>query len=220
MKKYYVLFVAVTLYLAAFTNVYGMGMGTGMTGSTTNDMTANGMMGSSDTYGMMNGMTGSPVVGSDGTAYLVTYQASGSASSTFTSTLTAVTSSGQKTSITLTGIVSRPALSSDGSLLVAATSMPDVSQYSMMASYNSSSTSKSTLYAVQLPFTQSSKPIAVSLDGNFASAPVIANNKIYVSTTDFGGSMMGIGSVSNPQQGNSYLYIINFNGTVASKTQL
>ncbi|MBF0563632.1 MAG: hypothetical protein HQK89_00160 [Nitrospirae bacterium] len=227
MKKYYVLCalsILCTLSLVTGVQVYGMGMGSGMgTGSGMGIGSTTAMMGSTDNYGMMNGMSGSPVVGSDGTAYLLTYQlssTSGTSSSTFKSTLSAVTLSGQKTSITLTGIVSRPVLSSDGGLLFATTSMPDMSQYNMMGNFSTSTTSLSTLYVIQLPLTQNSKLTAVSLAGNYASVPVIVNNKIYVSTTDFGGSMMGSGVVSNPQQGSSYLYIINFDGTVVSKTQM
>lgn len=227
MKKYYVLYalsILCTLSLVTGVQVYGMGMGSGTgTGSGMGIGSTTAAMGSTDNYGMMNGLSGSPVVGGDGTAYLITYQTSstsGTGGSVFKSTLSAVTLSGQKTSITLTGIVSRPVLSSDSSLLFATTSMPDTGQYSMMGNFSTSGTSLSTLYVVQLPLTQNSKLIAVSLAGSYASAPVIANNKIYVSTTDFGGSMMGSGVVANPQQGSSYLYIINFDGTIASKTQI
>ncbi|MBF0606485.1 MAG: hypothetical protein SFH39_17800 [Candidatus Magnetobacterium sp. LHC-1] len=211
MKKYHVLVAVLMVILVTVTQVYAMGMGGG-TG-----------MGSSDNFGMMNGMSASPVVGGDGTAYLVTYKTgatSGMGTGTFESTLTAITSAGQKTSITLTGYVSRPVVSPDGGLLVAATSMPDMSQYNMMGYYNTSGNSKSTVYAVPLPLTQDSKPLAISLDGNFASVPVFASGKIYVTTTDFGGSMMGGGSYTNPQQGKSYLYIINLDGTIASKVEI
>ncbi|MBF0537863.1 MAG: hypothetical protein HQL03_06370 [Nitrospirae bacterium] len=216
MKKYRMLVAALVVILLTVTQVYAMGMGGG-TG------TGGGMgMGSSDNFGMTNGMSASPVVGGDGTAYLVTYTTgatSGTGSGTFTSTLTALTAAGQRSSITLTGFVSRPVLSPDGGLLVASTSMPDMTQYNMAGNYNTSATSKSTVYEVQLPMTQNSKPIAVSLDGNFASVPVFANGKIYVTTTDFGGSMMGSTS-TNPQQGKSYMYIINLNGTIASKIEI
>ncbi|MBF0338677.1 MAG: hypothetical protein HQL05_12710 [Nitrospirae bacterium] len=210
MKKYQVLVAALMVTLVTVIQVYAMGMGGG-TG-----------MGGSDNFGMMNGMSASAVVGGDGTAYLVTYRtgaASGMGSGTFESTLTAITSAGQKSSVKLTGYVSRPVLSPDGGLLVASTSMPDMSQYNMMGYYNTSGTSKSTVYAVQLPLTQDSKPLAISLDGNFASVPVFAGDKIYVTTTDFGGSMMG-GGYTNPQQGKSYLYIINLDGTIASKVEI
>ncbi|MBF0345890.1 MAG: hypothetical protein HQL06_16885 [Nitrospirae bacterium] len=211
MKRYQVLFavLVLSLFLRAY-YVHAMGMG-------------GGMMGGNDNYGMMNGMSAAPVVGGDGTAYLLTYQgsaASGAGSGSFKSTLTAITTAGQKSSITLTGFVSRPVLSPDGGLLVASTSMPDMSQYNMMGYYNASGTSKSTVYAVQLPLTNDSRPLAISLDGNFASVPVFANGKLYVVTTDFGGSMMGGGMMQNPQQGKSYLYIINLDGTVVSKVEI
>ncbi|KJU85521.1 hypothetical protein MBAV_002272 [Candidatus Magnetobacterium bavaricum] len=212
MKKYQVLVAILMVTLVTVIPVYAMGMGGGT-----------GMMGGSDNFGMNNGMSASPVVGGDGTAYLVTYKtgmASGTGSGTFTSTLTTLTAAGQKSSITLTGFVSRPVLSPDGGLLVASTSMPDMSQYNMMGYYNTSANSKSTVYAVQLPLTQGVKPLAISLDGNFASVPVFAGGKIYVTTTDFGGSMMGGGTSTNPQQGKSYLYIINLDGTIASKVEI
>ena len=218
MKKYQILcaIVIATWVMATQAHAMGMGGATGIGG-------AAGMIGGSDKFGMMNGMSASVVVGNDGTAYLVTYKtyaASGMGNGTFESTLTGITSAGKKSSITLTGYVSRPVLSPDGGLIVASTSMPDMSQYNLIGTYNTSGNSKSTVYAVQLPLTKDSKPLAISIDGNFASVPVFANGKIYITTTDFGGSMMGGGTDTNPQKSKSYLYIINTDGTIASKVEM
>ncbi|MBF0316932.1 MAG: hypothetical protein HQL04_02065, partial [Nitrospirae bacterium] len=98
MKKYQVLIAVLMVTFVTVIPVYAMGMGGGT-----------GMMGGSDNFGMNNGMSASPVVGGDGTAYLVTYKTgttSGMGGGTFESTLTAITSAGQKSSITLTGFVS------------------------------------------------------------------------------------------------------------------
>lgn len=205
-----------TWVMAMQVDAMGMGGAAGIGGAT-------GMMGGSDNFGRMSAMPASVVVGDDGTAYLVTHKpgvASGIGSSAHESTLTAITSAGSKSSLTLTGYVSRPVLSPDGGLLVASTSIPDISQYKVIGNYHTSINSISTVYAIPLPLTQDSTPLAISLDGNFISSPVFANGKIYVTTTDVGASMMGGGAYTNPQQNKSYLYIINTDGTIASKVEI
>jgi hypothetical protein len=87
---------------------------------------------------------------------------------------------------------------------------------------------QSVLYFISLPLTSSSKPQAVALDGRFASAPVLANNLIYVVTTDFGRAMMQANpsfqrmfngyNFNSSGTAESYMYILNLDGTLVSKT--
>lgn len=184
-------------------------------------------------FGMMNGMAGAPVVGSDGTAYIVSYNPSANpgtvpSSSSFESTITAVTPSGVITSITLNGIASRPVV--EGNVLAATASLPDFSNFNLFENLGSAAPSgQSMLYVVSLPFT-ADKPVGVSLDGHFASMPVIANNAVYVVTSDFGNGMMNGSGTFNMMYGNynfnssgtakSYLYIIGFDGSLVNKLTL
>lgn len=180
------------------------------------------------TFGMMNGMAGSPVVGADGTAYLVTYVRGSSpgavpSNASFQSTIIAVTPAGAVSSMIVSGIVSRPAVS--GNLLIASASLPDFNDYTMMGSFGSNSPSgQSVVYLLSLPFSASARPVAVSVDGSFVSTPVIdaPHNRVFVTTTDFGYGMMSGSSTYNAMYGNynvnaatakSYLYSINFDGT-------
>ncbi|MFH0811305.1 MAG: hypothetical protein V2A69_00505, partial [Pseudomonadota bacterium] len=209
-----------------------MGGGTGMTnydGFGTGMMTNNGgfgMMTNSGGFGMMNGMAGSPVVGDDGTVYLVSYEPNLNPgtipnSNSFTSRLMAIKpDTGEVASLNLNGILSRPVVS--GNILVATASLPNFSNFYMMENYGiNNSNQQSVLYGIQLPLTASTVPTAVSLDGSFASVPVIANNLIYVSTTNYGNFMMGQSMFEGmfegfdfSNQGNlkSYLYVIGLDG--------
>jgi len=185
-------------------------------------------------FGMMNGMVGSPVVGSDGTAYLVSYHPSANpgtvpTSNSFESVITAVTPAGTVNSITLKGIVSRPVI--DGNDLVATASLPDFSNFDVFGNLGTTAPSgQSMVYVVDLPLTPSSVPVGVSLDGKFASTPVVANNLVYVMTTDFGNAMMQGNTTFSGMYGNfnfnntgtakSYLYIVDFDGNLVAKIQL
>ncbi len=172
-------------------------------------------------FGMMNGLAGQPVVGNDGTAYLISYTptiitpTSGTAptSNSFQSSLMAFSpNGGTPVTHTFKGILSRPVVAFDGSYLVATASLPEFSQFNTAGNSN-----QSVLYAVQLPLTASSTPVAVSLNGDFASVPVIQNNMVYVTTTDFGNAMFGSGTFSmfnydfSTSAAQSYLYIYNLN---------
>ena len=183
-------------------------------------------------FGMMNGMAGTPAVGNDGTAYVVSYTATSTpgtapGSNAFESTILAVTPMGQTTSLKLNGIVSRPVV--EGSLLVATASLPNFNDYMMVGNLGvNQSTAQSVLYAITLPLTAAATPVAISLDGSYASVPVIANNRVYVTTTDFGSAMMGNGPFSmygnynfNAQgTAKTYLYIINLDGTPPVKVEI
>ncbi|MDA8105908.1 MAG: hypothetical protein M0Z71_11080 [Nitrospiraceae bacterium] len=185
-------------------------------------------------FGMMNGMAGAPVVGSDGTAYLISYNPSANpgtvpGSNSFESTITAVTPSGAVSSITLNGIVSRPVVK--GNALVATASLPNFSNYHVFQNFGTAAPAgQSMAYVVTLPLTSSSVPVGVSLDGQFASTPVIENNNAYVVTSDFGNGMMTGNSTFNMMYGNynfnntgtahSYLYIIGLDGSLVNKITL
>ncbi len=205
-------------------------MGTGGTGTM---MSAGMGMTNSGGFGMMNGMAGAPVVGEDGTAYIVGLNPTASAgtppgSGVFQSTISAVTPTGDFQTITLNGIVSRPVVT--GTMLVATASLPDPANFDLLRNLGTTSSGQSFLYAVKLPLTSSSVPVAVSLDGQFASAPVIANNNAYVVTSDFGGAMMSGNNTFNMMFGNynfnasgnakSYLYIVDFKGNLVNKITL
>jgi hypothetical protein len=224
MKK--IILVSMLTCLLTVAGTAGATMGGGMMGGGM-DMTNSGG------FGMMNGMAGAPVVDGDGTAYLVSHNLTASAgsvpdSNSFQSTVSAITPSGQVDTITLAGIVSKPVIS--GNILVATASLPNASNYDIVGSLGSSSTGQSVLYAITLPITPSTVPIAVTMDGQFASAPVMTADKVYVTTTDFGNAMMQGNTTFSGMYGNfnfnntgtakSYLYIINFDGSLAAKIQL
>ncbi len=215
-----------------------MGPSTMMTGGT-GTISAGSMMGgfamtNTGGFGMTNGMAGAPVVGSDGTAYLVSYNPSANpgpvpSSNSFESTVTAITPTGAVSSITLQGIVSRPIV--EGNVLAATASLPDFSNFTMFGNLGTTAPAgQSLLYVVSLPLSSSSKPVGVSLDGRFASMPVIANNNVYVVTSDFGNGMMTGSTTFNMMYGNynfngtgtanSYLYIVNFDGGLVNKITL
>lgn len=185
------------------------------------------------TFGMMNGMVGSPVLGDDGTAYLVTYvpgSSPGFAPSTtsFQSRIIAVTSAGAVSSMVVSGIVSRPVVY--GNLLIATASLPNFNDFMMLASFgNNSPSGQSVVYLISLPFSTAAKPVAVSVDGSFASAPVVdaVHSRVYVTTTDFGYGMMSGSNTYNAMYGNynfntatakTYMYILGFDGSYTRVT--
>ena len=220
-----ILLIALLVGMFAFAGIAGAAM---MGGGT--------MMGLTNTggFGMMNGMAGAPVVDSNGTAYLVSYNPSANpgpvpSSNSFESVITAVTPSGAVNSITLKGIVSRPVI--DGNVLVATASLPNFSNFNVFGNLGTTAPSgQSMAYVVNLPLTSSSVPVGVSLDGQFASTPVIANNNVYIVTSDFGNGMMTGNSTFNMMYGSynfngtgtahSYLYIIGFDGNLVNKITL
>ena len=221
-------------------NVNGGNTDNSMNGSQNWNMydTNQGMMGGSAMmtntggFGMMNGMAGKPVVADDGTAYLVSFNHMSTStkkldSNSFESRMLAVTPSGQITSFTMNGIASAPVISNN--TLFATASLPDMNDFQMMGNYGTGqSSSQSFLYSAALPFTTTTTANAVSLDGRFASIPVIANNKIYVVTSDFGNAVMGNNMFSSFKNFNfnksgeakSYLYIFNLDLTLVSKTEI
>jgi hypothetical protein len=199
-------------------------MGPGMTGPA---------MVNGGTFGMMNGMAGAPVLGPDGTAYLVSYvpatvPGSSPTKNSFQSRIVAITPAGAISSLTVNGIVSRPVVA--GNLLVASASLPDFNDYTLSGNFGSNSPGEqSVVYIVLLPFSSSAKPVAVALDGAFASVPVVdaARSLIWVTTTDFGISMMSGSStfttlfgnfIANATTAKTYMYILKFDGTYTRVT--
>jgi hypothetical protein len=227
MKKLQALFLVVMLSLASWGSANAMmqnGGGSGMGGA---------MMQNNGGFGMMNGMSGAPAVGADGTAYSVAMNPAAKpgtkpTSNSFQSTLTVITSSGAIiTSLSFNGLMSKPVI--NGSTLMATTSLPNMNNYMMVVNGGTNSVSQqSVFYTMTLPISASSVPSAVSLDGSYASAPVMFNNQFYVITSDFGNAMMQGNNMYNNMYGKtnfskmgaskSYLYIINSDLTIASKT--
>jgi hypothetical protein len=187
-------------------------------------------------FGMMNGMAATPVVGGDGKAYLVNYKPNQNpgatlSSNSYKSTLMAIDpDTGQVVSLLLDGVISRPVLSDDGNLLVATASLPDYTDYNMHGNLGENNAeSQSVLYVVNLPFTESTTPIAVSLDGSYASVPVIGNGAFYVTTSNRGDFMMGRDMFDgmsdnsyfeNLENQASFLYVVGFDGALKAKIQI
>jgi hypothetical protein len=177
-------------------------------------------------FGMMNGLAGAPIVDDDGLAYFVTTNRTNDTSTvpnsnSFTSTILAVNPDGGGVSVNLQGIVSRPVVYGD--VLVATASLPDFNNFNMLGNYGQNvPTGQSVLYAFTLPLTETSEPIAVSMDGRFASIPVITNDNIYVTTTDFGRAMLNqfVNDPDDPTLAKTYLYVFNLDGTLVSRTEI
>jgi len=232
MKKTFV--ISILMVMLAYIGAADAAMMGG--GTVTGGAMMGGDMGMSNSggLGMMNGMAGAPVVGNDGTAYIVGLTPTATpgtppSSNVFQSTISAVTPAGSLQTITLKGIVSRPVIYGD--LLVATASLPDFANYSVAGNLGSfSSFGQSVAYVIDLPMTSSSVPIAVMLDGAFASMPVILNNNVYIVTSDFGNGMMNGNTTFNMMYGNynfnstgtahSYMYIVDFDGNLVTKTTL
>ncbi|MDA8082230.1 MAG: hypothetical protein M0024_01065 [Nitrospiraceae bacterium] len=213
----------------------------GLAGAATMGGSGGGMMGGGNgpfststngSFGMMNGMAGSPVVGDDGTAYMVTYDTSAAAGTTpasnvFQSKVIAVDLGGNIRSLTLNGIVSRPVIA-DG-YLFASTSMSNMADFMLVSDYrNYQGNGQSVVYGMPLNFTASTKPVAIAIDGNFASVPVVVGNHLYIMGSDFGNAMMTGSNTFNMMYGNynfnsngnakTYMYIFNLDGSLVSKT--
>ncbi|MHB8883235.1 MAG: hypothetical protein ACYC69_17220 [Thermodesulfovibrionales bacterium] len=204
-------------------------MGGGMMGGGTNGPFATGTNGS---FGMMNGMSASPVVGDDGTAYVVAYDTTATpgtapASNVFQSRIMAIGLNGSMRTITLNGIVSRPTVASG--YLFASASMSNMADFMLVGDQrNYQGNGQSVVYAMPLDFTSSTQPLAVAIDGEFASVPVIAHDHLYIMGSDFGNAMMTGSDTFTMMYGNynfnsngnakTYMYIFNLDGSLVSKT--
>ncbi len=187
-------------------------------------------------FGMMNGMAGTPVVDDEGIAYLVRWEPNQNPgtmpnSNSFKSTLMAINpNTGKVVSLILDGMLSGPVLSDNGNVLVATASLPNFEDFQMVANHGESNAeSQSVLYAIKLPLTESTVPAAVSLDGSYASIPVIANGVVYVTTTSHGDFMMGHDmfdgmfnnfDFNNLEDHKSVLYVIGLNGILKAKIEI
>lgn len=193
-----------------------------------------GIMSNDGSFGMMSGMAGAPVIGEDGTAYLVTHVPAPDpgetpSSAAFTSRIVAYHPARGSVVLTLQGLVSRPVIA--GGLLVATASLPDMEDFVVMGRHGTAGPGgQSVLYALALPLTESAVPIAVAMDGRFASMPVIAKNRIYVTATDFGNAMMGGGTFEMFGAGSydfgaaapakTYLYVFGLDGSLISRAEI
>ncbi len=230
-KTKVVLILAAVMIFASAVSPFAMMSGGGMMGSGT-------MMTSTGGFGMMDGIAGGPMVTTDVTAYLASMMPSATpgtypTSSSFASHMMAISSTGQKLNLSVSGMMSKPAFVNGitvngvtGNYMMATVSLPKMSDYSMMHNY-STTTSQSVLYWMQRPFTTSSVPKAVVMDGSYASQPVIANNMIYVTTTNNGYAMMQGNDVFGTTFPNytssssaTYMYVFSMAGTLVSKTQI
>ncbi|HEY6000599.1 MAG TPA: hypothetical protein VI078_15035 [bacterium] len=189
-----------------------------------------GMMTGAGGFGMMSGAAGKPVVGPDGTAYLVSAVPSATPGSTprwssFQSHLLAVSPAGGILKLTLDGLVSSPVLSDTD--LIATASLPNTANYVIKAN-DGNTAAQSVIFWLPVPLSSSSVPQAVLMDGRYASQPVIANNQVYVTTSNFGFGMMQGNDVFNNTFPNftvantakAYLYVFAIDGTLVSRTVL
>ncbi len=230
-KTKVVLILTAVMILASGVIAFAM-MSSGMMGG-------GSMMTTTGGFGMMDGTAGGPIVGTDGTAYLASMMPSATPGSTptsnsFLSHMMAISSTGQTLKLSVSGIMSKPVFANGitfdgitGNFMMATVSLPNLSNYSMMHNYATSTTGHSVLYWMQRPFTTSSMPVAVAMDGAYASQPVIANNMIYVTTTNNGNAMMQGNNVFHntfpsysTTSSTSYLHVFRMDGTLVSKTQL
>jgi hypothetical protein len=177
-------------------------------------------------FGMMNGLAGAPVVDDEGIAYFITTNRTNDPSTvpdsnSFTSNILAVNPGGGGVSVTLQGIASRPVVYGD--VLVATASLADFNNFNMLGNFGQNvPAGQSVIYAFTLPLTETSEPIAVSMDGRFASIPVITNDRIYVTTTDFGRAMFNgfSNDIDDLTAAKTYLYVFNLDGTLESRTEI
>ncbi len=186
-------------------------------------------------FGMTNGQMGAPVIGPNGSAYIVTYtpaqniMGTAPSSQSFRSTLIEITRTGQMHTVTLSGISSQPLIFNG--VLLATASLADPTQFQVISNFGTSTTGQSMLYIVPIPIAENQAPLlAFAMDGAFASNPVVTNNQIYVVTSDFGNALMsdvnsfnssfGTFDFTNSGQAKSWLYVINTNGTLAQKVEL
>lgn len=180
----------------------------------------------------VGGLEGHPAIDASGTAYVVSHILSDPDTTTLNkeavaSSLMAITPKGQKTTFTLSGISSAPAVT--GETLIGTVVLPDFDQYRVVHNLGGRQEStRSVLYKVSLPLSASVLPAAVILEGTFASPPTVMNGLIYVVTSnavsllDSSGPLAEIlGNFTFDQgAGKSFLYVFDTDLALLSKTPL
>ena len=157
------------------------------------------MWGDSDSW-MMKGMLNAPVVGDDGTAYIVSYAKTDAG---MISKISAFRLDGTAAEVALRGKVSVPAPL--GVYLFATTSVPKLNDYNLLFTHGTNpAVEQSVLFRLPALFGSDAIPDAAALDGRIASKPVVSADRIYVTTKD-------------PYSGNKYLYVLNPDLTLVSK---
>jgi hypothetical protein len=158
------------------------------------------MWGNNDSW-MLKGMLSAPVVGDDGTAYIVRYAISISG---MVSRISSYGLDGSTADVALRGKVSVPV--PQGAYLFATTSGPILNDYNLILNHGTNPAGEqSVFFRLPAPFGAGAIPDAVTLDGRIASKPVISSNRIYVTTKD-------------PYYGKKYLYVLNPDLTLVTKT--
>jgi hypothetical protein len=158
------------------------------------------MWGGNDSW-MMKGMLNAPVVGDDGTAYTVSYAKTDAG---MISRIRAFKLDGTTADVALRGKVSVPVL--QGVYLFATASVPILNDYNLIFNHGTNPAGEqSVLFRLPAPFVSNAIPDAAVLDGRIASKPVVAANRIYVTTKD-------------TYYGKKYLYVLNPDLTLVTKT--
>jgi len=235
MKSYALFFKVFLLALVIVTTGVAQSEAVIVAGNNSGKMLSSDMV-NNGWFDITGGRANAPVVGSDGTAYVVTYaevtnaanNASPLNSSTsmsfisFQSTIDAITTSGQMTSLTFNGIASAPVVSGTHLVFLLAPS-------GTLTTANSGN-GQLQLDILSLPFTSSSSPVTVTLAEDFASLPVISGSYIYVVTTEIVARTpvnpvplpvepMATAIIAPPVVKKSFLYIFNFNGSLVTKVE-
>jgi len=158
------------------------------------------MWGGNDSW-LIKGMLNAPVVGDDGTAYIVSYAATDAG---MISKISAFKLDGTTANVALRGKVSVPVPL--GAHIFGSTSAPKLTDYNLLFTHGTNPAGEqSVLFRLPAPFVSTAIADAAALDGRIASKPVVSANRIYVTTKD-------------PYSGNKYLYVLNPDLTLVSKT--
>lgn len=180
----------------------------------------------------VGGLTAKPAVDAAGIAYVVSHILSNPDATTLdreavTSSLAAVTPKGQRTTVTLSGISSAPAVA--GQSLIGTVVLPDVGQYRVVRDLGGArDDTRSVLYRIPLPLSGSARPEAVILEGTFVSPPTVMNGLVYVVTSDAVSLLDGSGPLAevlgnytfDRGEGRSFLYVFDTDLALLSKTPL
>ncbi|MBF0487285.1 MAG: hypothetical protein HQK98_03915 [Nitrospirae bacterium] len=155
------------------------------------------------------------VVGSDGTAYAASHAATAQTTATPTTSIVAITSAGDKKSISVAGRVEHLALgldSSSNAVLAAVAEKRATANGGQSAANTAGDNATTELYLVSLPFSQNATPVSVNLKGINASKPRVVNGNAYIATDVAvnNGTSAGV---------SSYLYVISLKGAIISQTE-